>query len=712
MSDSPDGVDRLVQVVLSRLVGEYGSNRSPDLSIARRALIYYDAAPNQPRPEMLEKSYGSTIAALGTTRAALRAEWVELRLRDHAGARFGRHVLEALFPQYLWHILARMVTDGPRQAAEKIESALYIYSHRSVTPSRGRPEGGRLSSETVTQVATMYRRITKTLVVLRGLEDPCRALGPWVMQPPIVTPSVPPVYTDRSAPPVALVRSVLHRLDGEVKRRLRCTHDDELAALDALSSYALAGLWRVAKSRAILSLLALVGMRVGALSALRLRDYDRRHRFPDGTAGPAIALRPGKTMHAEAVRWKGLGQKEARSLDLLIRLAERLHTEFDGDKVLAKRRPMVANPFIFPGSIQRLEENPCIVSMSTLLGGSRTQRPLLPRFTPDEIEADPSRGYLGYSAHRLRHFAAQQIEIAAQERLDAEGVWHVRGETVAEAVLDHRIEADTLGYKDINSERGRETWSRFGVLALADRMWSPVKVPDERAFTSAVRRRLALEEALRRAAADLGDAQSKALRRGEQASQQDVLALIAKMGKEKALANERRRAEDDCRRLREDRSTWLTLDGAVPSDAAIVDLDAREQEICGGGRRVPIRMVQVRDWITVTEVGTLFGTSVATARRWVNGEVTPNRAGHPRNPWERDAVPVDSSRGLKRRRIWVGGISRGALSEEQHQALFEILARWPIEANWAPEDREAPLLLAEPFDAMYRDEARGLRRAA
>jgi hypothetical protein len=102
--------------------------------------------------------------------------------------------------------------------------------------------------------------------------------------------------------------------------------------------------------------------------------------------------------------------------------------------------------------------------------------------------------------------------------------------------------------------------------------------------------------------------------------------------------------------------------------------------------------------VTVTELAHIFRVSTATARRWTTGAGLPHRAGHPGNPWEADAIPVDDSLGVRQRRIVVADIKASALSTEQQQLLFELTCRWPD--GWSRSDAAAPLVLPPGLEAL------------
>lgn len=62
---------------------------------------------------------------------------------------------------------------------------------------------------------------------------------------------------------------------------------------------------RALRDRALLSLFLVTGARVGAIGQLRRGDFVRHQRSGDHV-GPAIMLRPGKTVHSDVVRGKFL----------------------------------------------------------------------------------------------------------------------------------------------------------------------------------------------------------------------------------------------------------------------------------------------------------------------------------------------------------------------------------------------------------------------
>jgi hypothetical protein len=699
MSGSWDESQDLASVVFSRLIAASPREASEDLWLARQALRSYVAASGLAGNS--EAIGLRAYASIGATRRQLSEDWEGLRHTMRASARFDDLIVRTLFPEDCWHALLRVVCDGPGEYAARAEAVLYAYANHRVKPTRARPSGGKPTPNTVRNLRNTFRRIAQTLVDLRALEFPSPMLERWTVVPPISPPTVPPAATDRSAPPFPLLRKTLQDLDGAINRTLGCRDGDEIAAIAACSDRALCGVFRLTRKRAALALLAVVGMRVSALAELRVGDYEPCHRFPDepGTVGPAIRIRPGKGKHHDLRRWKALGPKDAATVETVVAIGQRVFPYL----LSGTGKEVPINPALFPTSMARPDVTVSGATISQMLAGSRyaKQAALLPRHTPDAIVENRSLRYDGYSAHTLRHLAHQNIKHAADEALQQDGRRHVSRDAVAAAVQDHEVNEDILGYNDVKSENGREILARFGILAASRRIWTDLgarREPDR----DAIRRKLAqiqtVQLALERTLKQVSQIGVRA-RTPESVDTADVLALISATNEERQLREELYRAREELRALCDDRAKWRLVPDDEPFEPKPVDLSVIEAELNGGTRHLAPRLASCRDWLTVPEVGTLFYVGDATARRWVNGTL-PHRPGHPANPWEADAIPVDSSLGRRRRRLWLRGIKPSALTPEQLEFANELTSRWP--RGWSRADREAPLVLGPPFDQQYR----------
>ena len=510
--------------------------------------------------------------------------------------------------------------------------------------------------------------------------------------PPLRIPDVAPVSTDRSAPPFRLVRHILHRRDEDIKRRLGCQGDEELQVIEALAPSTLRdlGIRRRAKQRALVAIMATVGLRVGVVARLRVSDYLPSYEFRDGSGevGPALRIAPKKHAHHGLRRAKGLGEHEARFIEALLSLNDKLYREY-GDGGLP------SDAFLFAGSCKRPCHAPANEALSRLLRGGGRQRPVLPRCAPHEVDEAQEPDRIGYSAHTLRHRAFQDIRRAAEKRLQAEGIGGISPEAVVAAALDHAIPGDALGYADMSSEQGRERWGRFGIEAASREMWTEAGarwVPDEKRFRRAIRSRNALSQAHFQSREAIESSHRIIRRKGEGVTQADVALFLQQLDEERRVVSQLRDVNEEVRRLRSDPSTFVVLPDSAPRDAEVVDLDAVEREVAHGAPAPMLGGNPVRDWVTVKELAGALDVEPPTVRRWVTGAL-PHKRGHPRNPWERDAIPVDESRGSRRRRIWLGGIKPTALTNHQVKDLEGICCRWPREQKWSPEDCQAPLRL-------------------
>lgn len=687
--------EHLLDSILTRYIGQARCREGRDIGIATLGLWLYVSAPDYPARASIK--WPPRLRQTGTERLELAREWDRLRVTEGIEARFSRSILDRFWGPSERGALACLVADGPGPGGTQIELALHTLSQHEVRPTRARPEGGRVSPSTVRALERAYKRLMQIFVDLATGEYPCEAIRRWDRVPRLEKPDVAPVWTDRSAPSFRLVRRLLWGHDREIKRLLRARDGDERAALDRCGATTLRrGLWRLTRRRALLAIATTVGPRVGALARLRVCDYDPNHRFADGTGhiGPALQFRPGKVQHEELARWKGLTPREAEIIEVHLRVTERMYlwqrhrVRPDGPTDFP-----AAEAYLFSANIAHPERPPHPSALSRLFAGTRDASPLVPRYSPEEIGADPSLAKLGYSAHTLRHRAYQDLKRTAVARLREEGIVGVSPEAVVAAVLDHEIRSDLHSYGDIKSEQGRERWARFGIEAVSRELWTrrgARLTPNVERFEAAVRSCVALRQAHRDAVARLAELHLAARRKGSEVAHADVAGLLGAIDEERRLHGELQDVQANVERLRDDRSTYVELPEDAPEGQEDVDLNEVEKTILNGRPLSEQASAAVRNWVSVLEFSRALGISIATARRWVTGSL-PFPAGDARNPWEKDSIPVDESRGARRRRIWLGGIKPSALTAAQREALFECTFGWPQEANWSHEDCAAEL---------------------
>jgi len=428
--------DDVVWLVFSRLLGEARGERrfTRSVCVALAGLAGADQhALGLPGPVPLTGwSDGRTVLArLAVEPSAIDVLWQRALSRDGTRALLPGPLVRAFFPARVWPAAVAAVHAGPMQCVELLERFARAESLRVVAPTRARPAGGTVSAATIDGVIAGGRRFMAAVAWLsgRGLRFP--GWQRWQYVPPTAGASMlgaEPAGWDRSAPPLATVRAALERLAFEV------TASGGIRRVRAL------------RNRLLLGLLACTGARIGAVARLRVRDYTPSHRFPNGDVGPAVALRPGKTLHANAVRWKALPAELARWLE-----------QYVAEAGLEPAAPL------FPRRGDPREQTPMSpASLTKILSGETRRspggyrRPLLPH--PD----DPR---LGYSAHTLRHLAARLAYTVARRGLGEDGL-ALPPQAYLDSLLDHASSADRLGYLDTTSEAARETLSRHAALAI------------------------------------------------------------------------------------------------------------------------------------------------------------------------------------------------------------------------------------------------------
>jgi hypothetical protein len=106
-------------------------------------------------------------------------------------------------------------------------------------------------------------------------------------------------------------------------------------------------------------------------------------------------------------------------------------------------------------------------SLTKILSGEapRARRTVRPPLVPR-----PTNSGYGYSAHAFRHLAERLAFAVGRERVRRQGPESaLTAQAHADALLDHEMRHDLLGYKDLASEPSRELLAReaaFGIWAI------------------------------------------------------------------------------------------------------------------------------------------------------------------------------------------------------------------------------------------------------
>ncbi len=719
----PEEIDRLVWVVTGVLLD--GSERATVSwlhALARTLLLYANTpatvggvirdAPVQGLPPRRSlRSAESGLRRMGIDEDKLVAGLEAARARDDLAPRLPRAWAETLLAPVVWPAVAAVAQDGPRVAAARLQRLLDSESERKINPTRARPDGGFVSRSYLMAQSSAMHRLFAALVTLRARGARLPFLDAWTSVPQRPQVTALDANTDRSGPPRTTLRLVHRSLDARVKELLLIEDgQDELAAVQRATIKRLErGVLTAARNRIIFDLLAVIGMRCGALQALRRCDFEPRHRCLDGKPRPAIALRPRKNLPHNLVRWKVL--PDALALEIVVHstvLKRVVGTELDPEGPLIPAQP--SKPELFPTR----------TTLQTLLAGKvpspthPSGRVALVPFSiaalHGEITDDPD-SYLGYSPHRLRHSALQLAREGARQYMTDNGL-EMDPECLSEVLLDHEVDSDRYGYADISTERGREKWT----AVAAEVNWQMLtgdmgarKAQDAAGFRAAVRERNAvtaeielLQQRIDSAFAAM-ERTARVTRRGDDAMTQILNLLRAQAGVsfelslERRLETRRRELDVELERIRHDPNRLVLLPDDAPPEDQRVDLDRieRDEAAVGGGMVLSFGgKPAVRDWITVNELAELASVSPASARRWASGQLLPFPAGDPRNPWLTPVPPVDQGTHARRRRIAAAHLSPEFLAPPARiQLLEQQLAGWPV--GWSIEECERPLELAD-----------------
>jgi hypothetical protein len=720
---------RVVELVLSTYVAEGRAQDGNDIYVLSRTVAACGRtdiirnrrtmpAPFQALREMPWPHGLSGLRALGLTRPQLGQVFARAQHQQGSMAVLDREILATLVPLELWPVLATMVLEGPGIVVERLERYMLELSMRPVRPSRSREPGATHSDRSLSSFATALRRVMGILSDLQRRDMTHPALAQWGAPPRVKVPrTAVPANTDRSSPALHQLRHALRSLDNEFKERLKVGRDDdELAAIEAARPRPLmeCGAWRLGRNRALFALLCTIGSRIGSTLRLMVSDFEPEHKDPDGRIGPAIALRPGKVISGDEIRWKPLPPCLARMLAAHILLTRRLALETDApDKRKRSRRDKLPEDYpLFPASIKQLEQPWDRASLYGALAGHVAHgpargRPWYPVAHRNMSAHTASRAVrkatLGYSPHTLRGATKQMVRTGGIEYC-AEHNIPIKPEVIADGLLDHDIHADPYGYADLSTPAGRERLSRIGALIAWEMLTTDRgarKCGDTAGLERAVRKRDILRAEFDRMNGKIGAAVAEA--RSAKSVPTDLLLDLLANDERDTISARLTEAEADVQFRLHDTRARIPMPDDMSDEALREEVEAFDKarrRLPATDRPAKTRLPDaVRDWILIREHAYVFGVVYATSARWAVNEHIRYSAGHPRHPWKDTVAPVDTSLGERRRRIWVGGINPALIHGPAQERLAQILAAFPT--GW-PEDRaRAPLVLPEPYSSQY-----------
>ena len=293
---------RLVLVALSGVIGSGRSKSRDKVAQMTRGLLacchvegFRDGEPiAAAHPELSEFGWPSGRRAFDELRIdhrVLESYWQTARRRATDACVPLEWVL-AFVPASLWPAVLTVICWGPGEAAWRLEEAVVALAQRPLeVKTRRRAPTATLSAGTIETRITGAHNLFTVLVALReralGSCDPglpLSLLEPWLSKP--ARPDVEEcgavwAHIDTAGPSLEEAQTLLRRLNAEVAAaRPSC--------------------WYLKLRRRIIAGLLLAhGPRVDALHRLDVADYLPGHNFGDGTIGPALVYRPGKTRAAD-----------------------------------------------------------------------------------------------------------------------------------------------------------------------------------------------------------------------------------------------------------------------------------------------------------------------------------------------------------------------------------------------------------------------------
>jgi hypothetical protein len=629
---------------------------------------------------------------LGISDQQLRAQWRQAEHEAGLYAVLSQEIIGAFISPAVWPALHQLLLDGPEEAHRNCLRMVDVEAQRHVPPNKRRPQGGTLSNATLIGMDAELRRLMTIAMFLRqnGHRGALFVPWTWVARQPLIRPGVRQVMRFTPTIPVARAAWAYHRDDllgfygaslETLELRVRSTSYRRLTE----------GGFRRLRNFVLLTLFLILGGRRTAVSELRFGDYDPRHQFLDGTFGPAVGLHPGKGQPTELVRWKPLPKGAAMLIEALIAHRETLGSEID------------PNWPMFPSRLGEPSRPLGTTSVTRMFSGARTDPvpgdwayPLIPQNVASlklRREERVPEDYDGYSPQALRRLADQMTRLSTRKWCE-QNPGPATPDDIAEVLLDHRVPKDPYGYAGISSEDGRERYSGIAIScnwAMLATDEGARRVPDVDAIKEALELRSAIEARIDDVRADLTERRQAVQGLLGGASSGRELAVLIKRESVRAeidalserldrLRDHLIQAASAVERLKTDETTWVVVpDDQPPGDR--VDLDVLSAEIAG----LEVASRRIREWLRPGEVAELLGHSRSAGNSWARGMTLPFPDGDPRNPWERDAIPIDDSWGVRRRRIWITDLKPTYLQTAEMRSNMEAMLRiWP--PGWARPD--------------------------
>jgi integrase len=564
----------------------------------------------------------------------------------------------AFYPPEIWPMIAEVIRWGPEQTRLRMERAVMTMATTPTQRERRRRKAGEpLSLATIENRVDGVWNLMRCLVELRSLAatSPILSVDPldaWTTLPDRIDAralGARDANLDNTGPSVTASSQRLREVAHHVEKRT--TRDGYIER----------------RGRLFIATLPLFGPRDGALNAVEVSDYQPAFRYRDGSRGPVLVIRPGKTRHPDHLHILPLPALLAEWFEDWITFTDRYIGQPD-EPLFPSRKPKPGRP----NTHMTTHGFYNAIAGARQAGGTGSYA-LLP------LDGDP---FIGYRPHAFRHTAKQLIMDAASrlQRADPGFYPHVHPDEFAKAVLGHElITTVSAVYRDLDQATLakaviNEAWRILWDDGVLRRGADPDRIRAAREYRDAL---VITRDALT-AAAGACDARAEQFRARARATRDQTrrleLHLEATSEENAALKHraELRTTEDQLALAEVELVAAQEEQVPITNDHSDAEHDLLVHAALNGSEAEPECPTTgpLADEITVSDAADLWGVSEQTINRaHRNGQPTtkPLKWLGGKTAWH--------TYHQKDKRLRVDAINNAALTPDQEQRLLELRQR-------------------------------------
>lgn len=565
----------------------------------------------------------------------------------------------AFYPPAIWPMIAKVVEWGPERTGLRMERAVMTMARTPTQRDRRRRKAGEpLSLATIENRLDAVWHLMRVLVELRSIASSSPVLGlepleAWTTTPDRIDARVlgaKPANQDNTGPSVDACSERLKQL-----------------AYDALKTTHRNGYLK-RRAALLMGILPLYGPRAGAFRAADVGDYVPQHRYPDGSRGPVLIIKPGKTLDPDELHFLPLPAELAGWVENWISFTGR-HIGQANEPLFPGRKPKPSQPNARIGAHGFYSA----IAGAHQAGGTGSHA-LLP------LDDNP---FIGYRIHAYRHTANQLISEAAArlQRANPGFFPQVAPAQFSKAVLGHELITDiTAVYSDLDRQ--------LMAKAVIDKAWQILwddgilqRGPDPDRIHSARHRRDALALTHDCLIAEIRACEARAeqltTRANHTRDKHRKLELKLDAATEQNTAYTHR---DELRRIAADLAhAEAELDAAhttlvpIPNDRTNEEHEQLVRAALGSGQPEQERTPDtgpLADEITVSDAAELWQTEPQTINRWYRNGCPAHRL----LAWlgGKTAWHIYTA---KDKRLRVDAINTATLTEDQQERLTQLRRR-------------------------------------